>query len=151
TSNGNRFTSSRRFIPCLQALEGRSLPSTFTVLNLVDGGAGSLRAAVEAAEGNPGADVINFAPSLHRTITLASALSITQDLTIDGPRAGDITVSGGGQTRVFRISGATTDVALDDLTIADGRVQDDTSFGAGLLNHGGVVSIARVVFLNNQA
>jgi hypothetical protein len=33
-------------VPRLEALEDRALPSTFTVRNLLDSGAGSLRAAV---------------------------------------------------------------------------------------------------------
>jgi len=37
-----------------------------------------------------------FASGLKGTITLASELSVTQDLTIDGPGAKKITVSGGG-------------------------------------------------------
>ena len=36
----------RHFMPCLEALEDRCLPSTFTVLNTADGGAGSLRQAI---------------------------------------------------------------------------------------------------------
>ena len=36
-------------------------PATFTVRNLADDGLGSLRAAVTAANINPGADVIDFA------------------------------------------------------------------------------------------
>jgi hypothetical protein len=146
-----RRSSPRPFLPRLEVLEGRNLPSTFTVVNLADSGAGSLRAAVLSAEANSGPDLINFAPAVMGTITLTSELSITQDLTIDGPRAENITISGGGQTRVFSVSGATTHVAIDDLTIADGRVQDDTLFGAGLLNSSANVSLARVVFTNNQA
>src|SRR5262249_40780616 len=57
---------------------------------------------------------------------------------------------GGGHTRIFEVSGSTTHAVIDDLTIADGRLQDDISFGAGLLNTGAVVSLARVVFTSNQ-
>jgi hypothetical protein len=135
----------------LEFLDDRTLPSTFTVLNLADSGDGSLRAAVLAAEANPGPDLINFAPALTGTITLTTELSITEDLTIDGPGADKMTVSGGGQTRVFHVSGDTTHVAIDDLTVADGRVQGDSSFGAGLLNSGASVSVERVVFANNEA
>ena len=37
----------RRTVLAVDALEDRAVPSTFTVLNLADSGAGSLRAAVE--------------------------------------------------------------------------------------------------------
>src|SRR5262245_6127533 len=75
--------------PRLVALEDRTLPSTFTVLNLDDGGAGSLRQAVLDANANPGADLIGFAPAARDgTIALTGGeLSVTGDLTIDGPGA----------------------------------------------------------------
>jgi hypothetical protein len=65
-------------------LEVGLTPSTFTVLNLLDDGPDSLRAAIAAANGNAGADVIEFAEDLNGTITLGSELSITDDLTING-------------------------------------------------------------------
>src|SRR5262245_22249943 len=105
----------RRFVPRLTALEDRTVPSTFTVLNLNDAGAGSLRAAVAAADLQPDADTIRFADGLTGTIPLTGEVSITQDLTVDG--AGQIAVSGGDATRVFRISGADTDVTFSRLTV----------------------------------
>jgi hypothetical protein len=44
----------RAFVPSLLALEGRTVPSTFTVTNLLDSGAGSLRAAVWPTTGPTG-------------------------------------------------------------------------------------------------
>src|SRR5262249_22653231 len=59
-----------------EVLEDRSLLSAFTVLNLLDNGAGSLQAAVAAANANPGADTIDIATT--GTITLTSGqLDIT--------------------------------------------------------------------------
>src|SRR5229473_5794791 len=108
----------RLFVPRLEVLECRTLPSTFTVLNLLDSGPGSLRQAVLDANDQPGADVIRFAHGLHGTIALTSGqLSITDDLTIDGPGANRLTVSGSSASRVLNISGSSTDVAIDDLTI----------------------------------
>ena len=46
------------FIPCFIGLEDRSLLSTFTVFNLNDQGAGSLREAILSANQNPGPDAI---------------------------------------------------------------------------------------------
>src|SRR5688500_12688814 len=64
-------------------LEDRTVPSTFTVLNLVDSGAGSLRQAVHAANIAPGADAIAFGPGLHGTLTLTSGeLTVSDDLTV---------------------------------------------------------------------
>src|SRR5262245_64683427 len=84
-----------RFVPRLDVLEDRTLPSTFTVLNLADSGPGSLRAAVLVANTSPGADVIDFAPGLTGTIALTSGqLNITDALTIDGSGARVLAVSG---------------------------------------------------------
>src|SRR5262249_4760979 len=132
------------FVPRLEALEDRTVPSTFTVKNLNDSGADSLRAAVAAGNANPGADVIKFRSGLEGTISLASELSITQDLTLDGPGAGKITVSGAGSTRVFNASGATTDVTINDLTIAHGLASapGGIAFGGGLLNNGASVNLS---------
>src|SRR6187397_2300382 len=91
----------------VEALDDRCLPSTFTVTNLLDTGAGSLRAAVVDANSNPGADTIDFAVT--GTIGLTSGeLDITDSVTINGPGASAMTVSGSGMSRVFGIAGDPT-------------------------------------------
>src|SRR5262249_27471067 len=91
-----------RHRPNLEILEDRTVPSTFTVLNLADSGEGSLHQAVLAANANPGADAIDFADGLHGTIALGGVqLSITDHLAIEGPGAELLAVSGSGQSRVF--------------------------------------------------
>ena len=63
------------------------LANTYTVTTTADSGAGSLRQAILDANGNPGADAIQFdipGASLH-TITPATPLpSVVDALTIDG-------------------------------------------------------------------
>ena len=87
TSTSTRRRPTRRRSPasrlCLEALEDRRLMSTFSVLNLLDSGPGSLREAITAANSAPGADLIRFAPAARDgTIALTSGqLSITDDLT----------------------------------------------------------------------
>lgn len=68
--------------------------TTFTVTNVNDSGAGSLRAAITAANADVGSPtVIDFA--VNGTITLASALpTITHDVTIDGTSAPGFTAGG---------------------------------------------------------
>src|SRR5262245_233162 len=108
------------FVPRLDILEDRTLPSTFTVLNLNDSGAGSLRRAVLLANLNPGADTINFAPGLTGTIPLTSGqLSIVGSLNVIGPGTDKITVSGSNTSRAFFV--AFSNVAMSGLSIANGK------------------------------
>ncbi len=149
SSRGNR-SRRRSFVPQLDVLEDRTVPSTLTVMNLNDGGAGSLRAAIGAAASG---DTIQFAGGLHGTIPLASELSITDSLTINGPGAAKLTVSGSSTTRVFDVSGSSTQLTLSGLTIANGleSVLAGPAFGGGLLNNGASVCLSKVVFASNQA
>src|SRR5262245_50539884 len=108
-------------VPRLEALEDRALPSTYTVTNLADHGPGSLRQAVLQANAHPGADTIRFAPGLHGTLALTSGqLDITDDLIINGPGAGRLTVSGSNASRVFDVHGGAT-VTLAGLTRSEER------------------------------
>jgi len=111
----------QRFVPRLDVLEDRTLPSTFTVMNLHESGPGSLRAAIAAANANPGPDQIKFADGVTGTIPLTSGqLDISGDLAIHGPGADELTVSGNNASRVFAIASGVT-VTLSDLTIAQGK------------------------------
>jgi hypothetical protein len=58
---GARLKRAATFRPTLEALEDRWVPSTLTVRNTLDSGAGSLRADIAAAHND---DTIVFAPSL---------------------------------------------------------------------------------------
>jgi hypothetical protein len=92
--------------------------STFTVTNTRDGGTGSLRAEISDAHKG---DTIACSSSLNgQTITLTSGeLLIKKNLTIAGPGAGQLTVSGNNASRVFEIASGCTDT-LSDLTITAG-------------------------------
>jgi hypothetical protein len=131
----------------VQRLEDRTVPSTFTVGNLSDSGAGSLRQAILDANGNPGADLIRFAPAARDgTIALTSGqLSITDELTIDGPGAGRLAVSGNDASRVFQI-GSGVAASIDDLTITHGRAIGQ---GGGILN-AGALTLSHAILSDNE-
>jgi uncharacterized protein (TIGR03118 family) len=146
-----------RFVPRLEGLEDRTVPSTLTVTSAADSGAGSLRAEIAAAHSG---DTIRFDHHLvGQTITLKSELAITKSLTIGGLGANQLTISGSHNSRVFDISGNTTEVQISDLTIADGLVNTATAtgplgnvaLGGGILNTGAHVTLTHVVMTDNQA
>jgi hypothetical protein len=78
-------------------------------------------------------------------------MSITDNQTIDGPGASQLTVSGNHLSRVFSISGSTTDVTISGLTIADGRATGRTALGGGILNDSGRLTLTSMTFTDNQA
>ncbi len=128
----------RRFVPRLELLEGRAVPSTFHVTTTADSGPGSLRTAVAAANANPGLDRIVFDPSLSgQTITLTSGeLMVTDDLRINGPVANLLSISGNDSSRVFEFAAGTTDT-ITGVTVTGGLSNFATTQpGAG----GGVYS-----------
>src|SRR5262245_4819362 len=134
---GRRLKRHRRldFTPRLEALEGRTVPSTFLVENLADSGPGSLRQAVQGANAQPGADWIFFAGQAHGTITLSGGhLVVTDDLEIRGPGAELVAVSGKDASRVFAISRGVT-AFLAGLTITRGQAED----GGGIYNAGTLI------------
>ncbi len=113
----------------------------------------SLREAIAFANRLEGDDAIEFAPNVVGTIGLTlGELTISEDVGIYGPGAEVLTVSGGGESRVFSIgpdvgwfdeeSGA----EIDDLTIADGAARQ----GGGIFNQG-VLELNRVTLSGNKA
>jgi hypothetical protein len=143
-------------VPRLEALENRALPSTLTVLNTLDSGAGSLRDTIGQAKDG---DTIVFAASLNgQTITLASdQLTINKSLDIEGPGASLLTISGNNANRVFDINGGLT-VTLNGLTITQGLGKGDVrgansggGGGGAILNGGSTVNVANDLFAYNAA
>ena len=119
---------------------------TFTVENLNDAGAGSLRAAIEAANTNPGADIINFDPGLNGTINLASSLpEIFEDVEINGPGADSVTVDGGTMHQLFIFLDITA--SLSDLTLSNGNAKK----GGGAVSNEGDLVINNCIMSNNFA
>jgi hypothetical protein len=133
------------FRPEVLWLEGRCLLSTVTNLN--DSGLGSLRQAIADA---PITGTVDFQTGLTGTITLTSApLTINNVLTVAGPGASVITVSGNKARQVFTIT-AQSIVTISGLTIANGSTTADGVVGAGISN-GGFLTMTGCILSGNSA
>jgi hypothetical protein len=116
-------------------LEDRTLPSTYTVTSLADSGPGSLRAALASGD-----DTVAFAKGLHGAINLTSGeLLVTNSVTINGPGAKKLSVSGNDASRVFELATG-LNVTISDLTITHGAAPDQ---GGGILNDGSNLTLPR--------
>ena len=117
---------------------------TYDVSNTNDTGDGSLRQAIVDANANSGHDTITFSTS--GTITLGSALpAITDDVTITGPSADNLAISGANLYQVLNITSSTT-VTITGVTVRDGRLA--LSNGGGIYNAGTLVLETCVVSNN---
>lgn len=121
TKTGARRRPSIR--PRLEVLEDRCTPSTFTVSNFKDAGAGSLRQAVINANNRAGPDTVVFKPGLEGTIKLTSGqINITGALFLDGPGANKITIDGNQNGRIFQVfAPSSVKVTLDGLTLFNAK------------------------------
>jgi predicted outer membrane repeat protein len=90
--------------------------------------AANTNAAVDACAAGSGADTIGFNTGLTGTITLAGTLSVTEALSINGPGAGTLTVSGGNAVRLLEVNAA---LDISGLTLTDGQAADV----GGILNN----------------
>jgi hypothetical protein len=110
------------FRPRLEILEGREVPSTVTVSSPDMGAPTGLRAEIAAAANG---DTIVFAPSLNgQTIHVDYQLTINKPLTIQGPGAGLLALSGANPAdainpRIFQVA-AGVNVTLSGLTLENG-------------------------------
>lgn len=118
-------------------------PHQHTVSTIADGGPGSLRAALEAAQRTPGPDRIDFGDrdgpfATPQTIVLGSPLPrIEGEVSIDGRiprllwRAYGVTISGGGRHRIFDVA-ADGRLHLQGITLVDGASRQ----GGAIRNRG---------------
>jgi CSLREA domain-containing protein len=156
-------------IGLLPAFASSALARTFTVTRADDPVPSSchrndcsLREAVAAANARDGADTIDFAQAVSgNAIVLAHGqLTIRSALTISGPGASKLAVSGNQLSRIFHMSGG--HIIIRGITIKDGRESatptgaacPDTSapaftLGGGILEDAGELTLDHVRILNN--
>ena len=116
---------------------------TIHVTTLSDDDGGSLRAAIASADSY---DVISF--EVTGTIILDTELSIDHGLTIQGPGAEDIAISGNDNCRVFNISRAES-VDISGLSIVSGDAGGGN--GGGIYNVSDKLTVEDVTFTGNSA
>ncbi len=128
--------------------------ATITVQDTGDGAANAancpgagcrLRDALAAASSG---DTIDFSVTTSATITLTSnRLLIVKNLTINGPGANQLTVSGNNADIVFHVFGAYT-VKISGLTITKGN---SFAFGGGIFNQNGTLTVNNCTVSANSA
>jgi hypothetical protein len=120
-----------------------------TVWNTNDGGGGSLRQAI--LDAMPG-DTLNLA--VVGAITLTNgALVITNNLTIIGPGATNLALSGNTNSRVFEIASSAT-VSISGLTIRDGYAgawSPGYQWDGGGIYNAGALAVTACVIVSNSA
>jgi len=151
SSRSSRRGPARSYRPRLEALETRQLLSSFIVVLTTDNGgqtgqrvtatAGDLRYCIEQADALHSAttDTISFSPTVFgtpQTITLNSTtrelvLNDSHPLSILGPSADTVTVSGGDAVEVLDVISGT--VSISHLAVSHGNSPVD---GGGISNHG---------------
>ena len=120
--------------------------ATITVTSTADSGAGTLRNAISSAASS---DTINFNLTYPATITLSSELTINKNLTITGPGADKLTISGNNSVRIFYITSGT--ITISGITAANGRTSAVVDPGAAfyLFNSGISLTVNDCVIRNN--
>lgn len=131
--------------------------ATFTVTGTADSGLGSLRQAVLDANAAAGDDVIEFSSLFNtpQTITLTAGELVAAangSLTINGPGAGLLTISGNNQSRILS-SGANVFVNINGLrfTAGNGAGAVNTGRGGAIYNVGGTMVISNSIITGNSA
>jgi fibronectin-binding autotransporter adhesin len=127
------------------AIAAPASAKTYTVTSLANGGAGSLRNAVSRANAHTGADTITFQPGFTGTIKLRTGeLEVDDPLTIEGPGAPELTVSGTNRSRIFNFEDAAT---VSGLTLTKGSADYGGAIEVGV----GPVTVQESVVTGNAA
>jgi Ca2+-binding RTX toxin-like protein len=121
----------------------------FTVTNLNDDGPGSLRQVLADAGTSPETDRVLFGSTVVGTLTLTSGeLQVPGGVEIVGPGANRLTISGGGQSRIFHPGSASPPVSISGLTLVDGV---NMGAGGGAIASSGTLSLSGLVVRSNRA
>ncbi len=122
--------------------------STITVTNTNDSGPGSLRAAIQNAAAG---DTINFSLTYPATITLSTPLELGNNLTISGPDASLLSISGGNSVVVFVTSANFSGFFPRGPTISGVTIEHGSSnYGGGIRNDYGFLTLINSTVSGNS-
>ncbi len=128
-------------------------PSTIVTSN-ADNGPGTLRNVI--ANACPGSTV-TFNANINSIVLTSGEIPITKAITITGPGANLLAISGNNLSRIFNITAGTNTVNISGLTVRDGKPQagtlttNSTNGGGGILLFSGALNLTGVVITNNDA
>ncbi len=127
-----------------------SVATTRTVTSTADSGSGSLRAVLGVAQSG---DTINFSLTYPATITLTSGpLTIGTNVTISGPGATDLAISGNSALPVFYADQVTASISGLTIENAAGYPNGtDDLDGGGISNYGSTLTVINCTFSNNNS
>ena len=141
------------FLSALAGAEVRA--ATLTVRNSADAGGScpgadcTLRQAIITASSG---DTITFdMTTVTSPITLSGELLVNKSLTITGPGASLLSVSGNNAVRVINIPSGSFNINLSGLTIANGHTDNSTYGGAGISSGASALTITDSVISGNNS
>lgn len=126
--------------------------NTFTVTTTSDdpADAGSLRTAINQVNAGAGGDTINFS-SVTGTITVGSTLNITKSVTINGPGANLLSISGNDAVRVFSVASTAANTVISGMTITHGNATVAPNFNGGGISAAAALTVNNCTFSYNKA
>ncbi len=136
-SGNNSYPAGTTVVPCLNSA---------VVTTNADSGSGSLRQVIsDVCAGS----TITFAASVVSPITLTSGeIVINKDLTIQGPGANLLSISGNNASRIFNFSGGSTNT-ISGLTLTNGKVASAGSNHGGAIFNNANLTITDAAFTSN--
>ena len=138
----------------LGAVEAIPLSALLTVTNNQDNGSGSLRAAIGAANLNPGTDTIRYEDEVFTTNLTSGEIEITESLVIDGDpfrEARFSTIDAGGNSRIFNFTASSGDLVIRNLSLVNGQTTGDNDVNSDVFSGGAIrsTSTGTVKILNS--
>src|SRR5262249_33867286 len=124
-------------------------PKSLVVTTLADSNDGacalicSLRDAIAASWNG---DTITFGINVRGTVTLSSQLTVSNSITITGPGANVLTISGNNANRVFYVA-STGNLTMSGLTIANGNSNNSPLYSgnAGGMANDGIATVSNSI------